>query len=163
MHTPSRLQSIGALALSLVICFAISGIGGAVTAGPVQTWYPALLKPAFTPPPPVFPIAWTLLFLLMAVAAWRVWLVAGWQRARPALTLFAIQLAFNLGWSVLFFGLQRPDLALLEVLALWLLIAATLRAFARIDRWAALALVPYLAWVGFAILLNGGIVWLNRG
>ena len=160
---PSLRGSLAGLALSLAACFAVSGLGGWVTAGPVKTWYPALVKPAgLTPPDAAFPIVWTSLYLLMAIAAWRVWRQAGWQKGQAALGLFGLQLLLNLGWSVLFFGLQRPDLALAEVLLLWLAILATLLSFRRHDRLAGWLLAPYLAWVGYAALLNGLIWWLNR-
>lgn len=164
-HPPSLLvpRSLAALLLSFLCCFAISGLGGAITAGPVRSWYPALVKPPLTPPDLVFPIVWTLLYALMAVAAWLVWRNSGLQRTHGALTLFGLQLLLNLAWSALFFGLQRPDLALAEIVVLWGMIAATLLAFLRHDRRAALLLVPYLAWVGFAIWLNAGIWWLNQG
>lgn len=160
-HPVLSLPSLGALALSLVACFAISGLGGAITAGPVKSWYPTLVKPALTPPDLAFPIVWTLLYALMAIAAWLVWRSAGLHRARGALVLFGIQLLLNLAWSALFFGLQRPDLALAEIAILWAAIAATAIQFWRHDRRAALLLVPYLAWVSFAVWLNAAIWWLN--
>lgn len=153
------LRSLGALALSLIACFAVSAAGGAITAEPVKTWYPGLVKPPLTPPDLAFPIVWTLLYAMMAVAAWLVWRRAGWRSAH---ILFGIQLLLNLGWSALFFGLQNPALALIEITALWLAIAGTLAAFRPYDRIAALLLLPYLAWVSFAAYLNGAIWWLNR-
>lgn len=159
---PPRLlspRSLVALALSLIACFAVSGLGGAITAGPVKSWYPGLAKPALTPPDAAFPIVWTLLFLMMAVAAWLIWRQARLVRAHA---LFGLQLALNLGWSTLFFGLQRPDLALAEIVLLWFAIAATLLAFLRHDRLAGLLLVPYLGWASFAVYLNAMIWWLNR-
>ena len=154
--------SLIALAISFVACFAISGLGGIITAGPVKSWYPALVKPPLTPPDLAFPIVWTFLYALMAVAVWLVWRHSGLQRARGALILFGTQLLLNLAWSGLFFGLQRPGLALAEIVVLWGVIAATLAAFLHHDRLAALLLVPYLAWVSFAVWLNAGIWWLNR-
>ncbi len=165
----SRRRDLSALALSILACFAVSALGGAVTREPVQGWYRTLQKPAgLTPPDIAFPIVWTILFALMALAAWRVWRAAytgpgGWRAARPALLLFGLQLALNLLWSVLFFGLQRPAWALVEIAALWLAIATCLRAFWPLDRPAAWMLAPYLAWVSYAALLNGLIVGLNRG
>ncbi|WP_341894848.1 TspO/MBR family protein [Ferrovibrio terrae] len=160
-HPVLSLPSLGALALSLIACFAISGLGGAITAGPVKSWYPTLAKPALTPPDLAFPIVWTLLYALMAIAAWLVWRSAGLRRARGALTMFGIQLLLNLAWSALFFGLQRPDLALAEIAILWAAIATTATLFWRHDRRAALLLAPYLAWVSFAVWLNAAIWWLN--
>lgn len=148
-------RSLLALAVSLALCLGVSALGGAITAGPVKSWYPALAKPAITPPEIAFPIVWTLLFLMMAVAAWLVWRRGGWS---GALALFGLQLGLNLGWSALFFGAQQIGLALVEIVVLWLAIAATARAFARHDRRAALLLLPYLAWVAYAALLNA-LIW----
>lgn len=151
-----------ALLVSLAACFAAAGAGGLVTATSVGAWYPTLVKPAFNPPDWVFAPAWNTLFLLMAIAAWRVWIRATpGARRRAALALFAAQLGANVLWSVLFFGLRAPGWALVEILALEALVVATTIAFWRLDRVAGVLLVPYAAWVGFAIALNGAIWWLN--
>lgn len=118
-------------------------------------WYKQLDKPGWTPPDWLFPVAWALLYVLMAYAAWRVWDLAGLSLA---LGLWVVQLVFNAGWSAVFFGMRRPALALAELAALWLLIAAMIVAFARIDTIAALLLAPYIAWVSFAAVLNADIV-----
>ena len=97
---------------------------------------------------------WTVLYAANAVSAWLVWR-ANPQESRPALTLYGAQLALNAAWPLLFFGLKRPGLALVEIALLWVAIVATLAAFARRHRVAALLLVPYLAWVTFAMALNG--------
>ena len=149
------------LAGFVLVTFAVSAIGGAVTATSVGTWYQTLARPSFNPPDWVFAPVWTTLYALMAFAAWRVWRRAGFAQARAALSLYVVQLALNLGWSVLFFGLRRPDYALAEIVVLWLAIAATWLAFRRIDGPAAWLLTPYLAWVSFAAVLNGAVVALN--
>jgi tryptophan-rich sensory protein len=154
-------RSLLGLAAAFAACFAISGLGGAITAGPVKSWYPGLIKPALTPPDIAFPIVWTTLYAMMAVAAWLVWRRAGWKRGRVALLLFGLQLILNLAWSWLFFGLQRIGLATIEIGMLWLAIAGCCLAFARHDRIAALLLVPYLLWVGFAAWLTISIWQLN--
>lgn len=151
-------RSLGALLLSLAVCFAISYAGGMITAGPVKSWYPALTKPPLTPPDIAFPIVWTLLYAMMAIAAWLVWRRAGWTSAH---FIFGIQLLLNLVWSALFFGLQNPALALIEIVALWLAIAGTIVAFRPHHRIATLLMLPYLAWVSFAVYLNSAIWWLN--
>ena len=150
-----------ALAGFLVINVIISGIGGAITSSSVTDWYPTLAKPAFNPPDWLFGPVWTLLYLVMAVAAWRVWRQAGWHAARPALLIYFLQLGVNLAWSALFFGLRRPDLALADCLLLMVLVVVTAFAFRRHDRIAAQLMVPYALWVGFACLLNGSNVALN--
>jgi benzodiazapine receptor len=164
LHRPppfTDLRSIAVLALSFAACFGISALGGAITSGPVKSWYPALAKPALTPPDLAFPIVWTLLYALMAIAAWRVWRAAGLSRARAALGLFGVQLILNLGWSWLFFGQQMIGWAVAEIAVLWLAIAACIVSFARHDRLAALLLVPYLLWVSFAAYLTFAIWQLN--
>ncbi|MEQ9447867.1 MAG: TspO/MBR family protein, partial [Rhodospirillaceae bacterium] len=113
------------------------------------------------PPDWVFAPVWTLLYALIAVAGWRVWRKAGWRGARKPLTLYAAQLVLNLGWSIIFFGLQNVGLAFAEILVLLALIVATARAFRSIDRIAALLFVPYAIWVTFAAVLNGAILFLN--
>jgi len=123
-------------------------------------WYGHLRKPPGTPPDVVFGPVWTLLYLAIAVAAWRVW------RARPgpspALALWGGQLVLNAAWSWLFFGLQRPGVALLDLAVLLPLVALTAVAFRAVDRVAGLLLLPYLLWVAYAGYLNAGIWWLNR-
>jgi tryptophan-rich sensory protein len=100
----------------------------------------------------------------MAVAAWIVWrLESKKPLVKPALLLFFAQLIFNVFWPALFFSMRRPGWALMEIVGLWLLIAATALVFVRINRWAALLLIPYLGWVLYAAILNGAIWWLNRG
>ncbi len=118
-------------------------------------WYKDLDKPSWTPPDLVFPIAWGLLYVLIAYSAWRVWDVAG---IGLALVVWGVQLVLNAGWSAVFFGMKRPGLALAEVGALWISIAATIYAFAQVDTLAAWLLAPYLAWASFAGVLNGDIV-----
>ena len=114
-------------------------------------WYQGLAKPPWQPPDWVFAPVWTALYLLMGIAAWLVWSDKGWTWA---LVLFLVQLALNAAWTWLFFGLQRPGLALFGICLLWLAIFATLIAFLRIRPLAGGLLVPYLVWVTFALLLN---------
>lgn len=160
--TPATPRAWLALGGFLLASFTAAGIGGSATAESVQTWYPLLTKPAWNPPAWVFGPAWTLLYILMSVAAWRIWQRRTLPGARRALGLFFGQLALNALWSVLFFGLQRPDLALAEILLLWLLLVVIQRAFWKIDRVAGWLWTPYLAWVTFATTLNAAIWCLNR-
>lgn len=149
------------LVLFIALCLAVSGVGGAVTATSVGTWYQTLERPPFNPPDWVFAPVWTALYILMAVAAWRVWRAARFQTGRPALAVFAAQLGLNLAWSFLFFGLRRIDLALAEIVFLLLAIIATSVLFWRIDRWAGALFVPYALWVGYATVLNASLWLLN--
>lgn len=156
----SRRQALMLLAL-LVLTLAVGQIGSLPTRAALESWYPNLAKPAFTPPDLAFPIVWTLLYIMMAVAAWLVWRRSDWGRTRGALALWGLQLALNLAWSYLFFGLRSPSLALLEAVGLMLVLVATLVAFDRHSRVAAWLLVPYLLWTAYAIALTFEIWRLN--
>jgi tryptophan-rich sensory protein len=146
-----------ALAVFVAGCLAVGAVGGIVTASSVDTWYPGLNKPSWNPPDSVFGPVWTLLYVMIAVSAWIVWRRRGSVDIRAAMLLFALQLALNTGWSMIFFGLRQPGYAFLEIVLLWLSIAATIAAFARISKAAAWLLIPYLAWVSFATALNFAI------
>lgn len=127
---------------------------------PPGEWYAALAKPRWTPPSWVFGPVWTLLYVLMGVAAWLVW-DRHRNAARVALNLFVLQLIVNAAWSWLFFGLRSPALAFAGIVLLWALILATVIAFRRLRPPAAALLLPYLAWVTFAAALNFAIWRLN--
>jgi len=155
---PSAGRQTLALAGWLVLCFA-----AACTAIFVSTdgWYAGLSKPSWNPPAWVFGPAWSLLYVLMAVAAWLIWREGGWKAQGRALGLFLLQWLLNALWTPLFFGLHRPGLAFVEIVILWLVIAATLVSFWRVRKVAGVLLVPYLAWVSFAAALNFTIWRLN--
>lgn len=138
----------------------VATIGGVATAGSVATWYPTLVKPSFNPPDWIFGPVWTVLYIMMALAAWRIWCTDHPDRAR-ALAAYGIQLMLNLAWSLIFFGMQRPDLALVEIVLLVAMVAVTARWFWTIDRLAGLLLIPYLLWISFATVLNAAIWRLN--
>ena len=145
---------------SILLTLVVGAIGGISTADAVPTWFTTLNKPSFNPPSWLFGPVWTTLYIMMAVAAWRVWLVEGFKR--NWLAPYVVQLLLNLAWSLIFFGARRPDFALIEIVLLWISIVVTLVVFRRIDRVAGWLLAPYLAWVSFATILNGAIWWLNR-
>jgi tryptophan-rich sensory protein len=136
-------------------------LGGWVTADSVKTWYTTINKPSFTPPNWVFGPVWTGLYVLMGVAAWRVWCKAWPNQLRVPLALFAVQLALNLAWSVVFFGAHRIGGAVVVIVGLEAAILATMVAFRRIDGLAALLLMPYALWVAFAAVLNIAVWQLN--
>ncbi|MDZ7839251.1 MAG: TspO/MBR family protein [Gammaproteobacteria bacterium] len=150
-----------ALAGFLLLCLAVSGVGGAITATSVDTWYPALNKPWFNPPDWIFAPVWTLLYIMMAVAGWRVWRTPASPGRRNALLLFLVQLTLNLSWSLLFFGYQQIGMALVEIVTLLAAIAANTLVFWRLDRLAGALFVPYVAWVTYAALLNLSLWILN--
>jgi len=148
------------LAAFVGACFLAAGVGSVWSPQRQETsaWYDSLRRPAFTPPGWLFGPVWTVLYFLMALAAWLVWRKAGFGRP---VAIFAVQLALNACWTVLFFGLRRPDLAFAEIVILWAAIVATMVTFARVCRPAAWLLAPYLAWVSFAAVLNAAFWRLN--
>lgn len=160
---PSLLQQSIGLAVFVLICFAAAGLGGLVTAANIPNWYAAIIKPTWNPPNWIFGPVWSCLYLMMAVSAWLVWRQVGLAGTKLPLVLFAIQLALNSLWSALFFGLHSPGMAAVEIVILWLAIVATMVAFFRSSKIAGWLLVPYLAWVSFAAVLNFTIWRLNTG
>jgi tryptophan-rich sensory protein len=154
----SALSSRVGLLFWVALSFAAAGVGSRFPPG---DWYAHLAKPAFNPPAWVFAPVWTLLYLVMGLAAWLVWRERGVARAAPALALFLVQLALNAAWSWLFFGLHHIGWALLDLAALWLAIGVTLLAFWAHRPLAGLLMVPYLLWVSFAALLNFQLWRLN--
>lgn len=157
----NRLVDLTALAFFVALCLGIGALGGSVVATSVDTWYADLAKPSFTPPDRVFGPVWTALYVLMAIAAWRVWRAADRDTRRGPLTLFALQLALTLGWTVVFFGLQKIGAAVATIVVLDVGVVVTTLAFRPIDRWAGLLMVPYLAWAAFATVLTIAIWRLN--
>ena len=155
-----KQQAWWPLAWALVLSFATAGIGGALTdLGP---WYFALQQPAWKPPDAAFGVIWTTIFTLCAISGALAWRAAGAPALRRrVLGLFAANAALNIFWSALYFKLQRPDWALLEVVFLWLSIVALIVGLWRISRRASGLLVPYLVWVSAAALLNLETVHLN--
>jgi len=159
-------MSIGSIVRLIVACgvsLSAGLIGSLVVAGNFTTWYSTIEKPAFTPPGWVFGPVWTILYLLMGVAAFLVWQKGlGGTAVKIALVWFLVQLALNASWTPVFFGLHRPDLALIVIVLLWAAVAVTIVRFLRVSRPAALLLIPYLLWVSFATVLNASIWHLNR-
>ena len=157
-----KIKSWLLLIISLAISVGVGALGSVFTETGSGTWYEALLKPVFNPPDWIFAPVWTLLFILMGISLFLVWR-RGWKDilVRKGVTMFFIQLCFNLLWSYFFFGLHNPHLAFLEIIALWLSIAALMINFYRVDKRAAWLLWPYLAWVSFAAFLNFSILQLN--
>lgn len=148
----------------VVTCLAVGYFSSLVTKSSLETWFPMLVKPSFNPPNWVFAPVWTMLYIMMGIAAGLVWNRIDFEKetVRKALIFFAIQLALNALWSCLFFGLKNPLLALIEIVILWLMIYETYIKFAKIDKIAGYLFIPYLAWVSFATVLNASIWWLNK-
>ena len=143
------------------LCLAVGISGGGVMAVSVRAWYLSLNPPPATPPNAVFAPVWMVLYVLIAIAAWLVWRHPEGER-RGALTLWGWQLLLNAVWAPLFFGLHLMLPALGVIGALLVAVALTVRRFLAVDRAAALIMLPYLAWVGFAGYLNAGFWWLNH-
>ena len=156
------MRSILKLIACFALCFAVAWLGSIATMPKIATWYASLNKPSFTPPNYAFPIAWNILYALMAISLWRLWQTrpADEQRKR-AITLFLLQLAVNLAWSWIFFGAESVRGALSTILALDVLVVMTILAAWKVDRFAASLLLPYLLWIGYATALNAGIAQLN--
>jgi translocator protein len=154
----SRLKGVLVLAGWLALCYGAASLGAIFMPG---EWYATLNKPSWNPPGWIFGPVWSALYSLMAVSAWLVWKRGGFVAQRRPLALFLTQLVLNTAWTPLFFGLHRPGIAFVEIVLLWLAIAATLVAFRPVSRVAAWLLAPYLAWVSFAAALNFTLWRLN--
>jgi len=157
----SGWSQVAVLGAFLAICLGAGALGSVATAPQIPTWYASLSKPPWNPPSWVFAPVWTSLYMMMGAAAWLVWRRVG-TPFNQVFFWFWIQLVLNTIWSFIFFGLERPGWAFAEIILLWLSIAATLWAFRKCSRLAALLLIPYLGWVSFAACLNFTIWSLNR-
>ncbi len=155
------------LIIAIVVSEAAGIIGSVFTMPSIAGWYAGIVKPALNPPAWVFGPVWTTLYALMGIAAWLVW--KQWDQGNPstklkvkiALAIFGLQLFLNAIWSIIFFGLQNPGWALIDIAALWLAIVWTMVVFYKISKPACYLLVPYLLWVSFASYLNYSIWVLN--
>lgn len=144
------------------ICLLVGAIGGLITAPAIDGWYSTLVKPSFTPPGWVFAPAWTVLYIMMGIAAGLVWNQGIKKiRVKAALQAFTVQLCLNFIWSVIFFRLRHPVAAFAEIIVLWVLIYYTYVQFKRINPVAGQMLIPYLFWVSFASILNLSIALQN--
>lgn len=150
------------LAISILISQSVGIIGSVFTSKSVSSWYPSLLKPFFNPPAWIFGPVWITLYALMGIASYLVWQERGVNSlVKPALVVFGVHLVLNALWSFLFFGLRNLGLAFFEIIILWLFIAILIYLFYKINPKAAYLLVPYLAWVSFAGVLNFYLWRLN--
>lgn len=147
----------------VVICLAVGYLSSLITQSSITTWYPTIKKPFFNPPNWVFAPVWTILYVMMGIAAGLVWdkLEENKELVKKGLFLFTIQLLLNLLWTYLFFGLQNILLALLEIVLLLLIIYETYLVFKKIDNTAGKLFIPYIAWVVFATILTIFIYFLN--
>ena len=152
--------SFGKLILSLALVFVAGFIGSFFTSSAISTWYAAINKPSFNPPNWLFGPVWTMLYVFMAVSFFLIWQSQS-RRKKSALTIFIIHLILNASWSIVFFGLQSPFWALINIAILWLMILLMIIYFWPIKKTASILLWPYLLWVSFASVLNTAIWLLN--
>ena len=140
----------------------LGSLSGVSTSTSVNTWFTTLEKPFFNPPNWVFGPVWTILYIMMGIAAGRVWAL-GTETAgvKKALVLFTAQLLLNFLWSLLFFGMKSIGVALIDIVLMWIVIVLTMHAFKTLDKMAYRLMWPYLIWVSFATALNVGILYLN--
>lgn len=148
------------LLAAVIICQLAGIIGTPFTISAIPAWYGTLNKPFFSPPNYLFGPVWTLLYFLMGVSLYLVWSSKS-KLKKNALKIFFIQLVLNALWSIIFFGLRNPGLALVEVAVLWIAIILTIKVFYKISPPASYILIPYILWVSFAALLNLFIFLLN--
>src|SRR4030042_5396906 len=153
-------KKIAKLVAAILITNAAGLLGSVFTTPNIGGWYASIQKAAFTPPNWVFAPAWTTLFVLMGISLFLVW-EKDLKKNKIAVGIFVVQMTLNVLWSVLFFGMQNPFLAFVEIIALWIAILATIVLFYRVDRRAAWLLVPYIVWVSFAAFLNYSVWILN--
>ncbi len=160
----SQLKELGIVKFvcSILVCQLAGILGSFFTFTAISQWYAYLNKPFFSPPNWIFGPVWTTLYFLMGVSVFLIW-NKGLKNSSHhfAVRLFGFQLVLNFFWSVIFFGLRSPLLAFIEILVLWYLIFLTIKAFYPISKTASYLLIPYLAWVSFASILNLAIVILN--
>ncbi|HPW76860.1 MAG: TspO/MBR family protein [Candidatus Omnitrophica bacterium ADurb.Bin292] len=157
-----KTLSILKLGGSVLFCMSAGAVSSLYTLKAIPDWYATLNKPSFTPPSWTFGPVWSVLYVMMGIAAWQVWSKGLKERAvRKALVFFLIQLVLNTAWSFLFFGLRSPILGLVDILLLWLAVLITINLFFKVSLIAAVLLIPYLFWGTFASGLNLGIVLLN--
>ncbi len=149
------------LIVALGVSYLAAFVGSLFTATSVKGWYPVLQKPWFTPPAWLFGPVWAVLFTLIGISAYLVWREDSKKGTKAAMAAFDFQLGLNVIWSMLFFGLRSPLLAMIDIAALWLSIIITILLFWKISKAAAALLIPYILWVSFAAALNYGILALN--
>lgn len=157
----ARRSPLWTLAVAMAGCLVLGMLSGVLSGSGDTPWYRALTKGSLTPPNWAFPVAWTILYLLMGAAAWRVWRRSDRPGAGTALGLFTVQLVLNLAWSPMFFGLASVTLGAVMIVPVLLAAAATAIAFRRVDGTAAAMLVPYVLWLAYATAVAWQIWRLN--
>jgi benzodiazapine receptor len=150
------------LIISIAICLLAGAVGSIFTVSSVNSWYLTLVKPSFNPPSWLFAPVWTILYIMMGISLYLVWKKGTKAKeAKKGMRLFFTQLWLNLFWSLLFFGIRNPLVALIEIIILWIMILMTMIIFYKLEKKTVYLLIPYLLWVTFATILNFAIVLLN--
>lgn len=160
-QTNKQTLNLRLLLFALAVPFAAGAIGSIFTSEAIPAWYAGLEKPTFNPPNWMFGPVWTLLYALQGIAFYLILKAKKDSDRATAIKLFAVQIVANTLWSIIFFGIKAPELAIIDISILWALIILTIRAFSKINKVAAKLLWPYLAWVSFAAILNTSIALLN--
>ncbi|MEX1015000.1 MAG: TspO/MBR family protein [Candidatus Paceibacterota bacterium] len=157
-----KIKDFFKLILSILVTLSAGFIGSMFTITSINSWYADLIKPELNPPNWVFGPVWTTLYVLMGIAAFLVW-KKDWHKkeVKHAICIFSVQLLLNATWSIIFFGLQSPGLALINIVILWFMILWTIILFYKISKPAMYLLIPYILWVTFASYLNLSIWILN--
>jgi len=150
------------LLISLALPQLAGLIGSIFTVSAIPVWYVSLQRPSFSPPNWIFGPVWILLYLLMGISSYLIWQkIEQNKKAKESLWLFWIHLFFNAAWSIIFFGLQNPELAFTNIIIIWIFIVILILKFWKINKWSTYLLIPYLLWVSFASILNYSIWYLN--
>ena len=146
------------LVLILLFTFIASAIGGFTTAAFKEPWYSEIILPSFNPPSKVFAPVWTILYILMSVAIWRIWMKFS---DRKVLNIYFYHLLFNATWSIVFFGLHQIELALINLIIILIFIFTLMKIYLKKDKLSFFIMIPYLLWTFYALILNTAIVILN--
>ncbi|MBF0504586.1 MAG: tryptophan-rich sensory protein [Candidatus Omnitrophica bacterium] len=150
------------LIVFIILSFSAAALGVVFTNHSLKTWYLTIKKPSWNPPNKVFAPVWSVLYMMMALAGWMVWGRINFKGLSLPMVFFFVQLILNAGWSMVFFGFRRPDIALLEIIFLWVFIILTTVSFWIVYWVAGVLFLPYLLWVSFALVLNHAIWRLNN-
>lgn len=152
------------IAAIVLTCLAVGYFSSLITRENIPTWYVTLKKPIFNPPNWVFAPVWTILYIMMGIAAGRVWnkVDNDLQNVKKGMYFFIVQLALNALWTYLFFGIHNLFLSLIEIILLWLMIYETMVQFKKVDKLASKLLIPYLVWVSYATILTASVWYLNK-
>jgi len=156
-----KTSKIVKLVVSILLPLAIGGVAGIFTSNAIPGWFATLVRPSFAPPNWLFGPVWTTLYLVMGISLFLIWTIDAGKERNQAIFMFLLQLLFNFAWSFFFFYFKMIDVALIDIVVLWISIIVMLRLFFKLKPWAAYINIPYLLWVSFATALNAAYYILN--